>query len=288
MPRLEFVTFCCYDSDLFGGSGRKGEGLPRDIEIVDYLYHSIKKHHSDSSFTVITNAPAAFHGRLEGAHILEKDINPSELMYERTKCYVDYVHSAEKDSELIAFLDSDCFLIDNLTVLAAMDFDIALTCIKDGYPTTPQVDKYGIVTSKDVTASPINGGVIFTRTTAAAKRAWKDILVAYDTLADLGDEFRNGREHLLLGGTCSIKKWGGDQFALMYSFGKYLVPDFPEGSTINTVKVLFLDRREYNATPTINGSGVHFESDVKARIVHMKGPKRKQYIPALAKHYGIE
>ena len=284
MPKINFATFCASDAGYFGG--HKGHELPRDIEIIGYLHKSIKKHHPDSSFTVITDRPDAFHERFAGVHVIEKDINTDELLYERTKCYIDYANREDLDCDFIAFLDSDCFLIDNIAHLGEADFDIAFTCIKTGYVTSPVLDEFGVVTSKEVTGSPINGGVIFSRTTLAAKQAWHDILKASDSIVALGDEFIRGREHLFVEGDNPVKKWG-DQFACMYLFGKYLIPEFPEGAIVNGAKILFLDRREYNATPLIIGTEIRFDSDVEMRIVHMKGTKRKALIPAVAKHYGI-
>ena len=248
--QIEFVTYCCYNPSNFAGYDRKN--LLSDFEIIKYLYKSIQKHHSDSLFKVITNRPKEIAKISDEIIIIEKDIDPDKLMYERTKCYVEYIDS-RNDNVVVAFLDADCLLVNNIYDLVNMDFDLALTCRKSEYKNIPlpSLDDEGFILVDN--ASPINGGAIFSRCTPAAKKMWQRILKTYDSLAAMGEGFYEGRENLRYSEQESdIRKWGGDQFTLMSMFGKHLIPDLPDYIEIEGVRILFLDRAEFNATPIID------------------------------------
>ncbi len=258
---------------------------PRDVEVIGYLNKSIQKYHPGSKLTVITNKPDAFAEKYQDLTLVERIINSEELMYERTKAYAEYV-ATNADGHLIAFLDADCLLIDALDDLAALDFDMALSCLKSGYGRPATLDDLGMLTFGN--ASPINGGVVFSRSTPAAIKTWELIVETYDQLAAMGEGFFIGREHLLLSDDLSsIKKWGGDQFALMSVFGRYLIPDFPDQATVNDARVLFLDAQVFNATPKVVEKGIRFDSAIRPKIIHMKGTKKKKFIPLIAKRFGV-
>ena len=84
-----------------------------------------------------------------------------------------------------------------------------------------------------------------------------------------------------------IRKWGGDQFALMSMVGRALVEKRPELVEHAGAQVRFMECDTYNYSP--------FDYDITEAnlpklngkfILHMKG-KRKQWMPELAQKMGI-
>jgi hypothetical protein len=82
-----------------------------------------------------------------------------------------------------------------------------------------------------------------------------------------------------------IRKWGGDQFALMNMVGRVLVEERPESIEYAGAQVRFLDCDIYNYSPE-QGSQLTKAMLESKYIFHMKGP-RKEWMSLLAGWMGI-
>ncbi len=288
MSDIDFVVFCCTDPNLDDLETEQTDVV--NAYLITTMWKSIKKHQPNARLTVLTNKVETF-AALSGVTIKPLDINFSHLMYERTRAYLAFMQRAPKDS-LVCFIDSDCLIINPLDELLKTPFDLALTCTKKslGDAAQPPLDELGMSVQGNV--SPINGGVIFSRPTAAALALWQRILDAYDQLAEMGEAFYEGRAHLRIPmdnvppEDQTLKRWGGDQFALMVVFGPLLVAGYPDAVEIDAAKVLFLDRATYNYSPHVENQKISI-GNKEAKIIHMKGSNRKPAIPAIARYFGI-
>lgn len=243
--------------------------------LFDLCVRSIRARSPHSRITLLTDGATDMGSNYSDIEIIRDPALKTEyLMYERARMYGVHVarRTTEPDALPLVFIDIDILVNRDLGEVFALPFDVGLTyrvepgvlLNADGFPTNSQ-------------ASPINGGVIFARPTSAAAAFFKEQMVRYDALHAQG-----GIPNLMVQ---DIRKWGGDQFALMNMVGRVLVEKQPVSVEHAGALVRFMDSDIYNFSPE-KGMEVTVPMLAPKFIFHMKGP-RKQWMPMLAQWMGI-
>jgi hypothetical protein len=243
--------------------------------LFDLCVRSIRARSPSSSITLLTDAVTNIGAGYSDIQVIRDfSLKTEYLMYERARLYGEHVSRRSREDRAlpIAFLDIDILVNRDLEEVFTLPFDVALTFRKQ-----PGIvlDTNDIPINTQV--SPINGGVIFAKPTAAASEFFSEQMVRYDALHIQG-AIRGSMVQ-------DIRKWGGDQFALMNMVGRVLVEERPTSVQFSGVNVRFLDCDTYNFSPEL-GMTITSETIAPVFILHLKGP-RKKWMPMLAKWMGI-
>jgi Nucleotide-diphospho-sugar transferase len=238
---------------------------------------SIRARSPHSRITLLTDGTTEMGSDYPGVEVIRDHALKTEyLMYERARMYGEHVarRANETDAMPLVFMDTDILVNRDLGEVFALPFDVGLTCrVRPGVV----LNSDGIPTNTKV--SPINGGVILARPTSAATAFFKEQMVRYDAL-----HARGGIPSELTP-VQDIRKWGGDQFALMNMVGRVLLEEQPELIEHAGAQVRFMDCNIYNYSPE---PGVDLTPAMLTPkfIIHMKG-RFKTYMPTLAQALGI-
>jgi hypothetical protein len=250
--------------------------LPNET-LFDLCVRSIRTRSPDSRITLLTDGATEMGNAYPDVEVIRDPALKTELlMYERARMYGEHVarRAAEPGALPLVFMDVDILVNRDLGEVFSLPFDVGLT-----YSLHPGIALDANDVPINTRASPINGGVIFARPTSAAAAFFKDQMARYDAL-----HARGGFTNLM---AQDIRKWGGDQFALMSMVGRALVEKRPKLVEHAGAQVRFMECDVYNYSP--------FDYDITEAnlpklndkfILHMKG-KRKQWMPELAKTMGI-
>jgi hypothetical protein len=243
--------------------------------LLELCIKSIQKNSPSSIVKLITNAETANKWILpEIEVVIDQDIKTDELMYSRTKSYFKYVkNKIDKDERIpIAFLDIDILVTKDFSEVYNEYFDLGVTYRIDD---NLSLDSDGIHNNTQV--SPINGGVLFLNSSNECLTFIDEWLHVFENLSK-NNKIKNKFVE-------NIKKWGGDQYALMNILGKYLHSH--GGRTLNYkgIKVKFFPCDTYNYSPSI-GKKIDRDLIKKIYVLHMKGP-RKKYMKQLAEWLSI-
>jgi len=185
-------------------------------------------------------------------------------MYERTRLYAKVISDLAivDPGAKVVFLDSDTLITRDLNEVFSEAFDVGLTVQRLGFRI--DLDSDGVHQNTQV--SPINGGVIFCRATLPATRLFSLLLERFNKLA--ANNAIKGKW------TENIKKWGGDQFALMSLLGRAAVTGTTD-TTLDGILVRFFDCSLYNFTP--HDRDFRIEDLQRAAICHFKGRRKDQF-----------
>lgn len=243
--------------------------------LFHFCVRSIRARSPHSRITLLTDGATDMGSAYPDVEVIRDTALKTEcLMYERARMYGEHVarRAAEPGALPLVFMDIDTLVNRDLGEVFALPFDVGLTCRiqpgvllnADGFPTNTQV-------------SPINGGVIFVRPTPGAVSFFKEQMARYDALHAKG-----GIPNVMVR---DIRKWGGDQLALMNMVGRVLVEKQPKSIEYAGAKIRFLDCDTYNFSPE-NGTEVTKPMLDPKFIIHMKG-RLKKLMPPLAEWMGI-
>lgn len=243
--------------------------------LLELCVKSIQKNSPSSIIKLITNQETANKWILSEIEvIIDQDIKTDELMYSRTQSYYKYVKSKVVKNERIpiAFLDIDILVTKDFSEVYNEYFDFGVTYRIDD---NLSLDSDGIHNNTQI--SPINGGVLFINSSDECLKFMNEWLNVFESLSKNNNIKNKFVEN--------IKKWGGDQYALMSILGKYLNSHGGRLLDYKGAKVKFLPCDRYNYSPDIGGS---IDGDLIEQIFvfHMKGP-RKKYMKKLAEWLNI-
>lgn len=247
--------------------------VPNEL-LFDICVRSIRAKSPSSAITLLTDDATTLGANYPDVEIIRSAVNTDFIMYERSRLYAEHVarRTREGSARNMAFLDIDIIVNRDIAGVFTEAFDVGLTFrIEPGL----RLDERGI--PLNTAASPINGGVIFARPTAAASAFFTEQMRVYDAL------HKEGNFAVTL--AKDIRKWGGDQFALMAIAGKALLVEAKSTAAIASAQVRFLPCDLYNFTPE-DGAEITPALLAPCFIIHMKGP-RKKAMPALAQWMGI-
>lgn len=243
--------------------------------LFDVCVRSIRAKSPGSRITLLTDPFTNIHARYPDVIAFrDASIRPEFIMYERARLYGEHVARRAHEGSMtpLVFLDIDIIVNRDLGGVFAAAFDVGLTCrLRQGV----------ILNARGLPAntqeSPINGGVLFARPTVAAAEFFREQMHVYDRLHAEGNI-----PHAM---AKDIRKWGGDQFALMAMVGRELFAKRSETLKYGEATVRFFDCGTYNFTPDADTQMSHAMLADKY-ILHMKGP-RKKLMPQLAQWMGI-
>ncbi len=243
--------------------------------MFDVCVRSIRAR-SPSRMTLLTN----LHTELGKNHAdVERTVDASldtrVLIYEKARLYTEHLarRVAEGADACITFLDIDIIVTRDLSEAFAADFDVGLTVrIPEGITLDANHLPHNTPTS------PINAGVIFCRPTKPALAFMQEMLRVFNRLHEEGAVPASAM-------VPDMKKWGGEQYAMMNMVGRELVEKRPETLRYGETLVRFFDCDTYNFTPQI-GVQLSAEELAPKYVLHMKGP-RKHTMPSLAQWLGI-
>lgn len=166
-----------------------GVAMGSAIDYIDLLTHAAAVARAKApraKIVLLTDADTRFPQRLQIDQLVRGDVRRDELM--RARMVRQRAYLSELDDANVLFLDSDVLVAQDPAPIFAENFDVALT-----YRNT-------------VPEAPFNGGVIFARAGADARRFFDHALSSYAALERfpaVAARFPDG-----------IRRWWGDQLAL--------------------------------------------------------------------------
>jgi hypothetical protein len=237
----------------------------------DLCMQSIARRSQSSRVTLLTDSRTDLRCDNSSLSILRSEVSLELLMLERTRLYLEHVRRRANEGALvpITLMDIDILVARDLGgVFDGEDFDVGLTV---RFPPGLVLDDDGLPVNTMI--SPINGGVIFVRPNAASVAFFEEMLSKILML------HKKGVYAPKLAG--DIRKWGGDQFALMHMLGKRLIADRPNVINHAGVKVRFFSCETHNYSPDTIGE-ISRDRLSETFILHLKGP-RKDWMPGVAR-----
>lgn len=242
--------------------------------LFDVCIRSIRANSPGSRIVLLTAPGTHLHAAYPDVVCMAEPVNTGQIMYERSRMYKDFValRCAEGSTLPITLMDIDIIVNRDLADVSALPFDVGLTWI---FLPHVELDARGLATNTQI--SPINGGVIFCRPTPAACAFFTEQMRMFDRLHAEGNIPQNL--------TTDIRKWGGDQYALMAMLGKTLFAR--RGGTTHHAGALvrFFPSDIYNYTPPKDTKFAR-EMFAPKYLIHMKGRMKDLMLP-LAQWLGI-
>ncbi len=243
---------------------------------------SIRHHVPDAEIVLITDADSMIHASCPDVTVRRDEaITMDRLIYHRVRAYRDYLTEAVQQGReaQIVFMDIDILLNRNITDAFADTWDVAFTA---GFDPNLRYSERGIPIGSQKT--PVNGGVMFARTTEAALAFYTDWVAQIEQVKETDDfaEYEQFRDDVIR----HYDQWWGAQHVLMLMLGK-AIRDGQESMQYGAAEVRLFGLERYNFSPAYRAEGAQLHMDLRPEhlqevyVFHMKGP-RKMLLPKLA------
>jgi len=245
----------------------------------------------DARVVVVTDSPDILADRTDGVRVEVVAIEARQLMLERLRAYARFVADriGTTDAAGALFLDTDIAVMRPVDALFAEAFDIALTHSLGADDLRKGVRTCHRGVHRDRPRSPVNGGVIAARYTAAAASFLAAAVARLEAFAAEGEAFLEAARNRYRGrrrdGTTvelhvdDVRRWGGDQFALVSLISDAFFAGFPDRFEAAGATIRMLPSDPFNYTPRTGDDEVSLSA---RHLVHFKGSRKTEMLRFLS------